>query len=180
MQHPNKALWRIEFRTNLTRADAPVFPIGYLLETHWQNQVRWLGLLFRRRLTVPELDIVNTDTWPELKDLEPFMKGLFDEAWAASIEPAATEAPDLGSAVVAAKYQLRSALLFSHQEPALDLSGYDPVDAFPLLYSRLLGFRAALAPTLIAPVVPLNNRKKIGPPPRPVVRPDVELMNQAA
>ena len=180
MQHPSKALWRIEFRTNLTRADTPVFPIGYLLETHWQNQVRWLGLLFRRRLTVPELDIVNTDTWPELKDLEPFMKGLFDEAWAASIAPTATSAPDLGSAVVAAKYQLRSALQFSREELALDLSDHEPVDAFPLLYSQLLSFRTALVPKLMAPVVPLSNRKKTELSLRPVMRPDVELMNQAA
>jgi hypothetical protein len=180
MQHPAKALWRIEFRTNLTRADAPIIRVGYLLEAHWQSQVRWLGLLFRRRLTVPELDKVNVATWPELKDLEPFMKGLFEQAWTTSAKASAAAAIELGSTALAAKYEQRSALHFAAEKRGPDLQAFDgkPVDSFPSLYAYLLGLREDLKPTIVAPVVPLRKAPAATVP--VVATPDLELMNQAA
>ena len=59
LNHDDKALWRIEFRTDLDLATAPTIPLAYLLEARWENDFRWLGMLFRKRLTLPELDLVD-------------------------------------------------------------------------------------------------------------------------
>jgi len=168
----DKALWRVEFRTDLTRAKAPIVPVAYLLEAHWENQVRWLGMLFRKRLTVSELDLVDTHTWPEVKDLEKFMTRLFDEAWTNS----GPELP-LGSCVLAPKYPMHSALQFAPQESAVNIDAEDdPVKSFPILYGHLLSFLDELSPIATAPVMPFKPR----PAPAPGTRADVELTNKAA
>ena len=167
----DKALWRIEFRTDLTRAQAPTVPVAYLLEASWKNQVRWLGMLFRKRLTVSELDFVDTETWPEMKDLEKFMSQLFEETWSISC----AQSP-MGSRSTATKYSMHSALQFAHEDCNVSIDCEDPVQTFPSLYTCLLGFRDALSPVLTAPVVPLRAKQ----PAAASTRADVELTNKAA
>jgi hypothetical protein len=176
VKQPSKALWRIEFRTDLTRASAPVLPLGYLLDAHWDadDQVRWLGLLFRRRLNPLEIDLVNTATWPELQKLEPFMKVIFEKAWAETGDNG-----ELGSAKLAFSYPHTSALQFVGEEQAILGLSEDPIESFPHLYLTLLNLRSRLTPTIKAPVVPIEHKKRKEKV-RPIARPDVELMNQAA
>jgi hypothetical protein len=177
MHAPSRALWRIAFRTNLTRSDAPTTPMAYLLEAHWaEERIRWLGLLFRRRLMPPEVALVNTETWPELKgELEPFMKGVFEQAWLASGKT--DEA--LGSAALATLYHQQSALSFAVADQMPDLGKKGAIESFGVLYEHLLGLRDYLKPMISAPVVPLGNREEKVPTLAPT-RPDVELLNQAA
>ena len=121
----DKALWRVEYRTELTRAAAPVVPLAYVLDAAWANGVRWLGMLFRKRLTTAELDLVALGTWPELRDLEKFMGGLFDEAWSSS-----SKAEIIGSRTLAPKYSMHSALQFAGEECSVNISTADPVESF--------------------------------------------------
>jgi hypothetical protein len=167
----DKALWRVEFRTNLTRSDAPIVPVAYLLEAHWENHVRWLGMLFRKRLTVSELDLVDTETWPEMGGLEKFMSSLFDEAWTNS----GPELP-LGSSKLAPKYSIHSALQFAPEGSNVSIDAEDPVQSFPALYAYLLDFREKLSPVATAPVVPFKPRQLAAAG----TRADVELTNKAA
>jgi hypothetical protein len=177
MEHtPRKGLWRIEFRTDLTRADATVIPLGFVHEAHFPTSIRWLGLLFRKRLTVSEADRIDLLTWPELRDdLEPFMRSLFDSAW--SLARTASDNA-LGTPTVAAKYSHRSALHFAPLGEGPPVASRDPVKRCLELCTHLLALRGKLAPVISAPVVPLRRRKTLAP--AATVRPDVELMNFAA
>jgi hypothetical protein len=173
MMHHRGAMWRIEYRADQTRVGAPVCPLGFMLEEHWRSGERWLGLLFRKRLTALELDHVNLKTWPELKTLEGYMKGLFEEAWDA------TGDDPLGSVIVAAKYPVQSALCFLPAKGEYQFKADNPVESFKSLYGYLLGLRDQLTPTLTAPVVKLPLRKKDALPAEPE-KPDFELANRAA
>ncbi len=167
----DKALWRVEYRTDLTRARAVTVPVAYMLETHFENDVRWLGMLFRKRLTVSELDLVDIETWPELKDLEKFMTRLFDEAW----KIAGPDQP-MGSLALAPNYSMHSALQFAPADCAVSIDVEDAVESFPTLYAYLLDFRDLLSPIVTAPVVPFKTRQ----PAAAGTRADVELTNKAA
>ena len=175
MRDHRRALWRIEFRTKLTQADSLVIPVAYLLDAQWkEGSVRWLGLLFRKRLTPPELDQVNTATWPELKEIEPFMKRLFEDAWRMVDDAAA----DLGAAGLAKRYSHYSSLLFARAGEGPKKLMDEPVKAFSQLYDHMLGLREQLAPVVTAPVVRMPRfRKAVAPV---VTRPDVALLNEAA
>jgi hypothetical protein len=175
MPDHRRALWRIEFRTKLTQADSLVIPVAYLLDAQWkEGSVRWLGLLFRKRLTPAELDEVNTATWPELTEIEPFMKRLFEEAWR-MVDDAAT---DLGAAGLAARYSHYSSLLFARAGEGPEKIMDEPVKAFSQLYDHMLGLREKLAPVVKAPVIPLLRSRKATAP--VAARPDVALLNEAA
>ena len=176
MMHHEHGLWRIEFRTDLTRADTLSLPLAYMLETHWSDGVRWLGMLFRTRLTTLELERVDIATWGELERLEAFMKGLFDEAWSALPAKNGSAEMPLGAAIVAAKYPVQSALHFAPAVKKATLRDNDPVKSFPVLYAQLLGLRDQLTPALTAPVVRLPARRRVVP----VARPDLEIANRAA
>jgi hypothetical protein len=174
MPDHRRALWRIEFRTKLTRADSLVIPVAYLLDAQWkQGNVRWLGLLFRKRLTPAELDLVNTATWPELTEIEPFMKRLFEDAWR-MVDGAAA---DLGAAELAARYSHYSSLLFARAGEGPEKLIDEPVKAFSQLYSHMLGLREQLVPVATAPVVRLPRLRRAAPA---ATRPDVGLLNEAA
>ncbi len=176
MLHHKDTMWRIDFRCDLTRADAPSLPLAFMLETHWADGVRWLGMLFRKRLTALELESVDVSTWSELKTLESFMKGLFDEAWnAVPADVGAAQMP-LGSTLVAAKYPLQSALHFAAVPNKAVIRDDDHKKAFQHLYSYLLGLGDSLTPVLVAPVVRLPTKKRAAP----AVRPDLEIANRAA
>jgi hypothetical protein len=67
----------------MTRVDAPVIPLGYMLEAAWPEKARWLGLIGRMQLTPLELDRVNTTTWPELRNPFGMLADLFEKGWVA-------------------------------------------------------------------------------------------------
>lgn len=173
----SKGLWRIEYQTDLSRSDKHVLPLGYVLEARWSDDVRWLGMLFRRRLSPLELEHVDLETWHELKDLEPFMNGLFENAWSQELG-AATQAPSLGAGLVASRYPAHSSLQFNSTEAAIELGDEDPEDAMPKLYKCLLGLHDALTPTLVAPVLQIPRRAALATPALP--RADVEHNLRAA
>jgi hypothetical protein len=181
MLHHNDAMWRIEFRSDLTRADALSLPLAYVLEAHWDSGDRWLGMLFRKRLTTLELEHVDIATWSEMKNLEAFMKGLFDEAWNTlqiKIDEGEEQATlPLGSAIIAAKYPVQSALHFAPTQGKVIVGDDDPVKSFQTLYAYLLGLRDNLSSALVAPVVQLPARKRAIPF---VAQHDVEIANRAA
>jgi hypothetical protein len=186
LTHSRVALWRIEYQIDLTRADSEKLPVAYMLEAHWSDDVRWLGMLFRKRLLPPEIGRVDLDTWPEMKDLPQFMNRLFDEAWNRDLTAAKAEAafdpmlpPALGSSFVASNYTGHSSLRFVAEEPAVELDDEDPAQSFGGLYQRLLGLHGELTPRLLAEVYPFPQQKK---PPfiaRPL-RADVEQVARAA
>ena len=167
----DKALWRVEYRTDLTRAAAPAIPLAYVLDAGWANGVRWLGMLFRKRITTAELDLVALETWPEIRDLEKFMSSLFDEAWSCS-----SQTEIIGSRELALKYSMHSALYFAGEESAVDIAVDDPVQSFPALYAYLLDFRSKLAPIATAAVLPFKAKPQV----TVGARGDVELEHKAA
>jgi hypothetical protein len=177
MVHHRDTVWRIEFRTDQTRADSAMLPLAYMLESHWEDGVRWLGMLFRKRLSTLELDQVNLRTWPELQNLEGFMKGLFDEAWTVAEEVVRKGELVLGSDIVAVKYPVQSALNFTLALDERYVFGEDDaVKSFTGLYEHLLGFRDALAPRLTASVVRFPTRTSSMRPERA----DLEIASRAA
>ncbi|QDF38260.1 hypothetical protein FJN17_12155 [Bradyrhizobium symbiodeficiens] len=180
----SKALWRIDYRADLTRSNSLVVPVGFVLEARWSNDVRWLGMLFRKRLTDFELAAVNVETWPEMQNLEGFLNKVFDDAWAAE-EPLGGDAPALGSSAIALNYSAQSSLQFLADDPAVKLDNDDAEQSFADLYKRLLSLHDRLTPAALAPVVELPKRSRWLPaakaPPRKVARADVEqLLRQAA
>lgn len=174
----SKGLWRIEYRSDLTRAQGPVLPVGYVLEARWNNDVRWLGMLFRKRLMPIELEHVDLKTWPEMQGLEPFMTRLFDEVWEQELGSDGAS-PQMGAPIIATNYSMRSSLQFNTADARLDLSNEDPEKSFAALYTHLLGLHAALTPMLKAPVVQLPRRPKSAPA-EAAERPDVEQLSRAA
>jgi hypothetical protein len=174
----SSALWRIEYQTNLTRAHDPVLPLAYMLEAYWNNGVRWLGMLFRKRLTPLEIDRVDMETWPEMKELPLFMNGLFERAWNSDVA-SNRPLPLLGSNSVATNFSGRSSLHFAGDEPSITLSNDDPEQSFADLYTRLLRLHSALSPRLVAEVHPLPQPKKDVPVIKPTLA-DVEQVSRAA
>lgn len=167
-------LWRIEYLTDLTKARSPVVPVGLLLEAHWENGVRWQSLLFRKRLTAIELEVVDLETWPELGNLEPYMKKMFDRAWQSDVEGGDT--PKLGSAALAASFTMHGNLQFVTDKVDVPLD--DDTDAsFKRLYSWHLGLHDTLNPQLVAPVVQLPRREVPAPK---LARTDVKQLLEAA
>jgi hypothetical protein len=172
------AMWRIEYQTNLTRARDPVLPLGYMLEGHWGDGARWLGLLFRKRLTPLESDRVDFATWPEMKDLPLFMNRLFERAWNSDVAGDAPR-PLLGSNSIAANFTGRGSLYFAADDPAVTLSNEDLEQSFTDLYARLLQLHGALSPRLIADVLPLPQPRQSQPILKPA-RVEVEQVSRAA
>lgn len=171
MREATQCMWRIEYRTDATQLNSPVIPIGFMLEADWANGARWLGLLFRRKLTVPELDLVNLETWPQLKDLDAFMDALFKESWSAEVTPAR------GSAQVAGRYPSYSALHFASEPLDITFGEFHRNESFQYLYGTLLGYEERLRPVVTAPVLPFGKvrRRRMPKPHEPV-----EMMNKAA
>jgi hypothetical protein len=176
----SKGLWRIEYRSDLTRAQGPVLPVAYVLEARWNNSVRWLGMLFRKRLTPVELETVDLKTWPEMNGLEPFMTKLFDQVWTQELS-LGDKSPELGARKLAVNFSMRSSLQFNEAEEKIQLNDDDPEKSFTALYTHLLNLHGKLAPTLQpkAPVVQLPLRKP-APAAATAQRPDVEQLSRAA
>jgi hypothetical protein len=175
----SRALWRIEYQIDLARVDSPVIPIAYMLEAHWCSGVRWLGMLFRKRLMPLEIERVDLETWPEMKDVAQFMNRLFDRAWTCELS-AEQVPPQLGSSYVALNYANHSSLRFVTDEPRVDLDNEDPERSFTDLYKQLLGFHEVLSPRLVAEVHPFRQPKAPIIVPRRPLRADVEQVSRAA
>jgi len=174
----SSALWRIGYKTNLTRAHDPVLPLGYMLEAHWSDGVRWLGMLFRKRLTPLEIERVDTETWPEMNTLHSLMYGLFERAWDSEVS-GTVEPPLLGSNAVAMNFTGRSSLHFAGDDPSITLNNDDPKQSFADLYTGLLRLHGALSPQLVAEVHKLPQPKKSTPIEKPALA-DVEQFARAA
>jgi hypothetical protein len=155
----SKALWRIEYKTDLTRSDSEVLPLAFALEARWSNDVRWLGMLFRKRLEPLETGLVDLETWPELKDPENFLNGLFDKIWRVELLEDGKK-PELGSAAIARNYSTYGSLAFVADDVSVKLSNEDPEESFTELYDRLLKLHGRLTPTVAAPVVTLPRKGK--------------------
>jgi hypothetical protein len=160
-------LWRIEFDTDLTMAGSLIIPLGFLLEARWPQRARAQGMVFRRRIMPLELDRVNLSTWPELGEVEKFMKTLFAQAW------------DNGTENVAGGFTARSALHFSRQSTAIELGAFDRVHSAPRVLEQLLAMSDQLAPNIAAPVVKLPSRK-VPSIPAAAVHEDVHTLAEAA
>jgi hypothetical protein len=169
------ALWRIEFRTDASKADALVVPLGYLRESSVSGNGRFLGLIFRPTLTPLELDRVNAHTWPELAGdkLEGFMNGLFDRAWT-DVCDADDDAH--GTARLAQAYSGHSALSFvATSAKELKAENWNRLQL--KLHESLFDFEDALAPSLSAQVLPFGRRKQL---PLVAESPAAEIMLKAA
>jgi hypothetical protein len=174
----SKALWRIEYKADLTRSDSKVLPLAFALEARWSNDVRWLGMLFRKRLSPLEGGLVDFGTWPELKDMDKFMENLFETIWQLDL-PEDGERPELGSALIARNYTGYGSLAFVLDDPGIDLRNDDPEQSFTHLYGRLLEQHDRLSPAILAPVIAMPKRGKRDPIPA-APRVDVEQVMRAA
>lgn len=72
---------RISFQTDMTRGDAPVISLGFILEAAWDKRARWMGLIGRTRLNDFELTQVNLKTWPDLRTPFTLLDGMFEKGW---------------------------------------------------------------------------------------------------
>ncbi len=168
----HSAVWRIEFRTDATRADAPVIPLGVLRESCVADDGRFLGLIFRPKLSPLESDKMNFDTWPELSEarLESFMNDLFERAWAQSCE--AVDGT-LGAERIAALYSQHSALTFL-KSPARECQAQTWQRLQLSLHESLFDHETWLVPALTAPVLPMR-RKPVVQPVHPQMSPEIVL-----
>ena len=104
---------RISFQTDLTRGGASAIPLGCMLEAAWLDEARWLGLIGRTRLTLPEVGLVNLATWPELSNpFDLLLNRLFEQGWAAPDGSAgATIESELGRSSIFVRTEDASAFL---------------------------------------------------------------------
>jgi len=110
MTESKLAIYRLSFATDLTSAKAPIIDLGYMLESAIDGS-RFLGLVSRKLLTAEELQRIDTNTWPQLRELDGYMEELFRQAWD---HVCGTQAGDcrLGSEFVARERSFYSALSF--------------------------------------------------------------------
>ena len=84
MTGPLGRISRIAFVTDMTRGDAPVIPLGYMVEGAWLDRARWLGLIGRTRLTPLEPNTVDLTSWAQLESPYDLLNSFFDRGWAAT------------------------------------------------------------------------------------------------
>ena len=169
MQKTMTHLWRIELDTDLPKAGATMLPLGLMIEAEWKNRARGLGMLFRRGLTRLELDRVNSDTWPEMGALEPFMRGLFSDAWTSAG----------GATALAARFPVRSSLRFLSFDYDTDLGEFDRVHSVPKMLQCLLEIGETwLVPAISAPIVKMPERRRPAAS-APMRAPDFHTMAEA-
>lgn len=110
MAESRLAIYRLSFATDLTSAKAPVINLGYMLESAIDGS-RFLGLVSRKTLNDQELGLVDTKTWPQLRELDSYLDELFRNAWNHVCE-SKVEDCKLGGEFVAQAHSLYSALAF--------------------------------------------------------------------
>jgi len=98
---PLARLSRIAFYTDMTRVDAPVIPLGFMIEAVVPARARWLGLIGRSSLTRLEQDAVRLDSWKGLEKPFDLLLQLFEIAWdaEAGVGGSAAARKYLGSAL---------------------------------------------------------------------------------
>jgi len=150
----------------MTRADAPVIPLGFMLEAAWPDQARWLGLIGRTRLTPLELDAVNTATWPELRAPFDMLDKLFDGGWNSAWGSAANSIQQQWS---------RSSFSIDNGDFPLTNMSAETAEAWTgtcdVLCTHLHMLHVQLAPVLIAQPTPLPPKPPTAPKPPIVTRP---------
>jgi hypothetical protein len=164
-------LSRISFFTDMTRAEAPVLPLGFMLEAAWPDQARWLGLIGRTSLTRAELDCVNLTTWPELRAPFDLLDGLFDKGWEAKWGHA--------DEAIRSEWSRSAFAIHTDQHPLSTLSA-ETAEAWTstcdVLCTQLNALRVRLVPSLVArqlefrrraPIItrPIDFRMRVGAPP---------------
>lgn len=161
-----RALYRLEFRTDMTDAAAPVIHFGYMLEAAVAGGFRFLGLASRESLTRIEADRIDLATWHELADLDTYMEDLFERAWG-QVSEAGPDDLRLACEHLAKGFSARSALRFVPlPTPAIAAPAGADADTLHLeLYQQLIHYRGELKPALVAPVIPLPKRDA----PKPVM-----------
>jgi hypothetical protein len=80
MLNAKSVVTRVEFRTNATQSDCIRIPLGFVVESLWDD-MRWMGMIYRPKLTSNELKEINLDTWPELRSPEALLHDMFESAW---------------------------------------------------------------------------------------------------
>lgn len=144
---------RISFLTDMTRGDAPVVPLAFMLEGVWPGEARWLGLIGRTQLTPLELDRINLTTWPDLAQPFKFLSGLFTHGWNA-------DEGEAGAAVFSAWRRSAVDIAVKDYEDPLRNKNVNFKDAPDEACNALLGELGKLVPrlrpVLIAPVVPIR------------------------
>jgi hypothetical protein len=171
MQDAKRALWRIEFRTDMTRAGAPIIPLAFLVEAAWPRGGRWQGMLFRPSLTKNELAACDLQTWAELEAPDPFLRGLFSEAWRAG--------PEVGAEVLLNRYSDRSAFHIApqaHDGLAAAAAEQATPHTFAALTEFIRNFKDCLQPVLKADVVDFGQSRRRLPTRTPA---DVEAASDA-
>lgn len=136
---------RIAFFTDMTRAGAPVLPLGFMLEAAWPAQARWLGLIGRTRLTPFELAQVNLTTWPALRMPFGMLDQLFEQGWASEWGQASQSIQKTWS---------RSALTIMTDEYPLTTLSAETAEAWAstcdVLCTHLNALHVKLVPALVA------------------------------
>ncbi len=159
-------LSRISFFTDMTRADAPVIPLGYMLEAAWPDRARWLGLVGRTRLTPLELDRINLTTWPDLHAPFRLLADLFEQGWKSPWGEA-------GAAVQSG--WSRSAFAIDTNEHSLDTMSAGSAEEWTAtcdqLCVQLNELHVRLAPVLVAKPARLLTLKPTKPVPAAVAHP---------
>lgn len=159
------SLYRIDFCTDLTAVQAPIFNIGFMLEAAVHGGARFLGLASRRSLTRVELDRVNLQTWPELAELDSYMGRLFEDAWDRVSETTADDTT-LGSVALASSYSSMTALTFGlldMPETLVQSLQGECDDWQKLFYGALCDYGKLLKPTLSADVLPFAHPASLAP-----------------
>jgi hypothetical protein len=152
MLETKSVLWRVEFRTDVSRTSALKIPVGFMREAFFDENSRFLGLIFRASLTPLEIDLVNLKTWPEMSSLEGFMDKLFDDVWEAD---ANIVDGTFGSFASARRYGGQSALSFAKIEVD-ECRAKSAAHMIKHLIDSLDVFEDQLEPALQAPILPFT------------------------
>ena len=143
---------RISFHTDMTRAGAPVIPLGVMIEAVVPERARWLGLIGRPRLVRLELDMINLRTWPQLDAPFAMMTDMFEQAWEAG--------PGLAGSHLSGKFGSSALSVLTNDSAAVsqvlkaDTAADWAITRHALLQS-LETFEAELVPCVTTPVLPL-------------------------
>jgi hypothetical protein len=181
MTGPLGRISRIAFVTDMTRGDAPVIPLGFMLEAAWPDKARWLGLISRTRLTPLELDAINLTSWPQLESPYGLLNSFFDKGWAATWGEA-------GSTIQSE--WMRSSMQITIDDNSATLLTLTPDSSVAwtatcnTMSAHLEALRAHLVPSIKAPVVGLQRLKGPAPVmPQPIAsrtQTDIPMMADAA
>lgn len=167
---------RLSFMPDMTKVDGQSIPLGVMLEAAWDDEARWLGLIFRTQLTSGEIAGINMVAWPELSDPSEFMTKLFDEAWGSSW---GSSGAHLAQQWSSSSLLVTSQLLSEAAAPKRIETEADWERVSELLRTQLNLFGSELRPLL--PISSNNGRRKASTPTGPLfINPRETRMREAS